>query len=197
MSAVADLLAIEDAQVKQPAALILGLGNILVEDEGVGIACIEYLQQNYQFPDEVELLDGGTSGMALLDDLRHRKKLIVIDAVRTGNPPGTRVILKGDEVPAFFRNKISPHQLALSDVLAVLTLSGDKTEDISVIGVEPVSLKTRIGLSERVTAQIEPLAHHIIDELNHAGFKVKKLAHQIHCDSHSYPTFRETSNHES
>lgn len=197
MSAVADMLAFEDARVKQPAVLILGLGNILVEDEGVGIACIEYLQQHYQFPDEVELLDGGTSGMALLDDLRRRKKLIVIDAVRTGNPPGTMVVLKGDEVPAFFRSKVSPHQLALSDVLAVLTLSGDKTDDISVIGVEPVSLKTRIGLSQQVADQMEPLTQHVINELNKAGFQTKKISQEPHPVSSYLPSFTGGSNHDS
>lgn len=179
-----------------PPVLVLGLGNILVEDEGVGIAAIEYLQQHYHLPHEVELLDGGTSGMTLLDDLSRRKKLIVVDAVRTGKPPGTLVVLKNDKVPAFFRSKVSPHQLALSDVLAVLTLTGDKTTDITVIGVEPVSLGTRIGLSERVAAQLQPLVKNIIDELNCAGYRVERCAAPNRSNPSHLTTRREELRHE-
>jgi hydrogenase maturation protease len=173
MDPATNSFAARDASLRQAPVLVLGLGNILIEDEGVGIAAIEYLQQHYRLPDDVELLDGGTSGMALLDDLRQRKKLIVVDAVRTGAPPGTLVILKGDEVPAFFRSKVSPHQLALSDVLAALTLTGDKTSDICVMGVVPGSLETRIGLSHLVASQLKPLISCIINELENVGYRIE------------------------
>lgn len=169
-----------DAELKQAPVLILGLGNILIEDEGVGIAAIEHLQRHYQFPDEVELLDGGTSGMALLDDIRHREKLIVLDALRTGDPAGTLVVLKDSDVPAFFRSKISPHQTALADVLAALTLTGDKTADITVIGIVPDSLKTRIGLSDLVTSQFRSLINSVIDELNNDGYSLGPASKKPH-----------------
>ena len=171
-----------DAELKQAPVLILGLGNILIEDEGVGIAAIEHLQRNYHFPDEVELVDGGTSGMALLDDIRHREKLIVLDAVRTGAPAGTLVILKDENVPAFFRSKISPHQTALSDVLAALTLTGDKTSDITVIGVVPHSLKTRIGLSDIVTSQFKTMIDSVIHELGNDGYNLSPATEETHAD---------------
>jgi hydrogenase maturation protease len=152
--------------------LVLGLGNCLIEDEGVGIAALEYLRQHYCLPDDVELLDGGTSGMGLLDDLRSRKQVIVLDAVRTGHQPGELVVLTNEQVPAFFRSKISPHQLALSDVLAVLTLTHEQPENIAVIGVEPVSLKTRIGLSKMVKQQLKPMVEQVIRQLNASGYSV-------------------------
>ncbi|MBI3187617.1 MAG: HyaD/HybD family hydrogenase maturation endopeptidase [Gammaproteobacteria bacterium] len=157
-----------------PAAevLVLGLGNCLIEDEGVGVAAIEYLMHHYDFPDEVELLDGGTSGMGLLDDLRNREHVIVLDAVRTGHKPGELVVLKDAQVPAFFRSKVSPHQLALSDVLAVLTLTNEQPGKISVIGVEPVSLKTRVGLSSLVSRQLKPMVEEVILQLSDAGYIV-------------------------
>lgn len=150
--------------------LVLGLGNCLIEDEGIGIAALDYLRQHYCLPDDVELLDGGTSGMGLLDDLRSRKTVIVLDAVRTGHEPGELVVLTNEQVLAFFRSKISPHQLALSDVLAVLTLTHEQPENISVIGVEPVSLKTRIGLSEIVKKQLKPMVEEVIKQLTAAGY---------------------------
>jgi hydrogenase maturation protease len=78
--------------------------------------------------------------------------------------------LTNEQVPAFFRSKISPHQLALSDVLAVLTLTHEQPENISVIGVEPVSLKTRIGLSGIVKKQLKPMAEEVIKQLTAAGY---------------------------
>ncbi len=153
--------------------LILGLGNCLIEDEGIGIAAIEYLHKHYLIPQDVELLDGGTSGMGLLDDLRSRQHVIVLDAVNTGHQPGKLVVLTNDQVPAFFRSKVSPHQLALSDVLAVLTLTDEQPEDVSVIGVEPVSLKTRIGLSDKVKQQLKPMVNEVINQLKDLGYLLR------------------------
>ena len=164
-----------DTGSAQAPVLVLGLGNILMEDEGVGVAVIERLQQQYRLPAGVELLDGGTSGMTLLDDLRRREKLIVVDAVRTGQPAGTVVVLKGEQVPVFFRSKISPHQLALSDVLAVLTLTGEKPADVTVIGVEPMSLETRLGLSAVVAGRLEALTARVAEELGAMGYAIKRV----------------------
>jgi len=157
-------------------ALVLGLGNCLIEDEGIGVAAIEYLHKHYDMTEDVELLDGGTSGMGLLDDLRNRQTVIVLDAVNTGAEPGDLVVLVNDQVPAFFRSKVSPHQLALSDVLAVLTLTDEQPKNISVIGVEPVSLKTRIGLSAPVKQQLQPMVEQVIRQLRDAGYAVSRKA---------------------
>jgi hydrogenase maturation protease len=164
-----------DTGPQQAPVLVLGLGNILMEDEGVGVAVVERLQQDYRLPADIELLDGGTSGMALLDDLRRRDTLIVVDAVRTGQPPGTLVELRGEQVPAFFRSRISPHQLALSDVLAVLTLTGEMPLDTIVIGIEPLSLETRLGLSGIVTAQLDALTTRVVAALDSLGYAVEPL----------------------
>ena len=153
--------------------LILGLGNCLIEDEGIGIAAIEYLHKHYLIPEDVELLDGGTSGMGLLDDLRSRQYVIVLDAVNTGHQPGNLVVLTNEQVPAFFRSKVSPHQLALSDVLAVLTLTDEQPKNISVVGVEPVILKTRIGLSDKVKQQLQPMVDEVINQLNDLGYELQ------------------------
>ena len=155
--------------------LVLGLGNILLQDEGVGVAVIERLQRRYRVPPEIELLDGGTSGMSLLDDIRDREHVIVVDAVRTGKPPGTEVILKGEQVPAFLCNKVSPHQLALSDVLANLALLNASPHQVTVIGMEPLSLETHLGLSDLVAARLQTLTDRVIAEIEAAGYDVEAL----------------------
>ncbi len=92
--------------------LVLGVGNILLTDEAIGVRIVEALEQRYILPDYVEILDGGTAGMELLGDMANRDHLIIADAiVSKKNTPGTMMILRDEEVPALFTNKISPHQL--------------------------------------------------------------------------------------
>jgi hydrogenase maturation protease len=178
MSTTADFMFGESLDPYPTApVLVLGLGNCLIEDEGIGVAAIEYLHKHYDMTDDVELLDGGTSGMGLLDDLRSRNTVIVLDAVNTGAQPGELVVLVNEQVPAFFRSKVSPHQLALSDVLAVLTLTDEQPNNISVIGVEPVSLKTRIGLSDQVRQQLLPMVEQVVKQLHEAGYPVARKLH--------------------
>ncbi|NNF96985.1 MAG: HyaD/HybD family hydrogenase maturation endopeptidase [Halobacteria archaeon] len=164
-----------DTDTAQAPVLVLGLGNILLQDEGVGVAVIERLQRRYRVPDEVELLDGGTSGMSLLEDISNREHLIVVDAVRTGKPAGTEVVLTGEEVPAFLCNKVSPHQLALSDVLANLALMNKSPRQVTVVGMEPLSLDTHLGLSEMVTSRLQALTERVIEHIEAAGYEVEQL----------------------
>jgi hydrogenase maturation protease len=103
--------------------LVLGIGNVLMMDDSVGVRAIEELQRRYHFPDGVELLDGGTSGIELLSHIEGRDNLIIIDALKSGHSPGTVVRVEGEDVPARFMTRISPHQLGLSDVLAAATIA--------------------------------------------------------------------------
>lgn len=150
--------------------LVLGMGNLLLEDEGLGIRALELLQKNYRLPAGVELLDGGTTGMGLLDDISGREHLLVIDAVQTGDPPGTRVRLANDEVPVYFSMRISPHQLGLSDVLATLELSGEKPADVIVHGLVPKSLEMCLELTELIGGRLDSLVDAVAGELADLGY---------------------------
>lgn len=145
--------------------LVLGLGNILLMDEGIGVRAVEAFEREWEAPEGVVVLDGGTAGMDLLDSLAGYEHLIVVDAVKTGAPPGTVVVLKGEEVPAWFRGKLSPHQLGLSDLLAVLTLQDEAPKTVTLIGCVPFALGTGLDLSEEATACIPPMVDHIVREL--------------------------------
>jgi hydrogenase maturation protease len=139
---------------ERPGTLVLGLGNILLADEGVGVRAVEALVEQVQLPPDVEVLDGGTSGMDLLDQIAGRARLIVVDAVRSGRPPASLVHLTGDEVPAFFTSKLSPHQWGVGDVRAVLRLMGAAPGRITVIGVGPACLDLSLSLSPAVAAAL-------------------------------------------
>ena len=134
--------------------VVLGVGNILLTDEGVGVRVVEALAAAGDLPAEVELIDGGTCGMEMLEQLENLDALIVVDCVRCGRPPATPVLLKGDDVPVFFRTKLSPHQVGLSDVLASLEFTGRAPQRTSIVGMQPVSMALGMELSPEIAARL-------------------------------------------
>ncbi len=148
-----------------PPILVLGVGNILLGDEGVGVRTIEALQAGYDLPDSVQALDGGTAGMDLMDLIAGRTHVIVVDAVRLSADPGTTIVLRGEEVPQFFRAKISPHQLGISDVLAALTLLDLSPDNLTLIGIVPQSLELGLELSPLLASKVDVLLDLIVVEL--------------------------------
>jgi len=130
-----------------PKVLVLGLGNILLRDEGVGVHAVNTLARSHRLPEGVAVLDGGTSGMDLLDAVASCERLIVCDAIRSDEPPGSAFCIDGDEIAAFFATRISPHQIGLSEVLANLELLGERPEHITLVGIVPADLSLGTELS--------------------------------------------------
>ncbi|MBK8336254.1 MAG: hydrogenase maturation protease [Sterolibacteriaceae bacterium] len=149
--------------------LVLGLGNILLRDEGVGVRVIEALAGRYLMPAGVELLDGGTSGMDLLDAIAGCDHLLICDAVRADAPPASVIRLSDAQVPALFRNRSSPHQLGVADVLATLVLTDETPTSITLIGVVPVDLGLGLDLSPEVARAAGRAAECIVAELRGLG----------------------------
>jgi hydrogenase maturation protease len=131
-------------------------------------------------PDNVVVIDGGTSGMEMIEDLSSLDFLIVIDVVKTGAAPGTVVKIAGAEIPVFFRSKLSPHQIALPDVLASLELLDTMPKEIVVLGVEPISLELGMELTSSVAEQIPVLVKMAAAELVARGYMLEVLAAPIH-----------------
>lgn len=151
--------------------VVLGVGNLILTDEGVGVRVVEALLRDYRMPDGVDVIDGGTSGMELLEDLSHLDLLIVVDAIAAGQPPATLVTLRDDEVPVFFRRNLSPHAIGLSDVLASLEFMEAAPQACVIIGVQPVSMELGTELTPEIAAQVPALVQHVVDEL---------AAHDLH-----------------
>ncbi|WP_207062106.1 HyaD/HybD family hydrogenase maturation endopeptidase [Motiliproteus sp. SC1-56] len=153
--------------------LVLGVGNILLTDEGIGVRVVEALEQRYRIPAGVEVMDGGTAGMELLASMADRDHVILVDAVNTGAAPGTLVRLVDDEVPALFKSKISPHQLGISDLLGVLTVTGEMPKRMTLFGVVPFSLETSTELSEAMQPKLDELVDLTVAELEALGHPLK------------------------
>lgn len=124
-----------------PAAfdtLILGIGNILWADEGFGIRAVEALNEQYTFPPEVRVMDGGTQGIFLLPWVRGASRLLIFDAVDFGLPPATLKLVRGDDVPRYMgAKKVSMHQAGFQEVLSTADLSGELPGEIALVGMQP------------------------------------------------------------
>ena len=145
--------------------VVLGVGNILLSDEGLGVRAVERLARAHSLPAEVAVIDGGTSGMELLADLEGIDALIMVDAIRAGAPAATPIRLAGEALPVFFRTKLSPHQVGLCDVLASLELLGRLPRHISILGLQPQSLALGMELSREVEDGMPALLGMIVSEL--------------------------------
>lgn len=150
-------------------AVVLGVGNILRADEGIGVRVVEALQRDYELPEGVEAIDGGTSSMEMLEELSDLDFLLVVDAIVDHRPPGTLIRLDGDAVPVFFRRNLSPHGIGLSDVLAALEFMGREPRETVILGVQPVSLELSLELTPAVAACLPTLLAQAVEELTARG----------------------------
>jgi hydrogenase maturation protease len=152
--------------------LILGVGNILLADEGLGVRAVERLNRRFRLPEGIEAVDGGVLGLDLLPLLDGVTHLVLIDAVRSGHAPGTQVRLEGRDIPSVASLKQSMHEVGVQELLAVLTLQGALPEQVVLLGMEPESLEWGAGLSDTVAARLDALLGSVIGELDNWGVTV-------------------------
>ena len=152
-----------------PKVLVLGIGNLVMSDDGVGVKVVQRLQQRYRFAETVEVMDGGTLGLDLLPKLEGIERLIVVDAVETGKEPGTCIRLVGEDLPIALETKVSPHQMGLKDLLSVAELMGHSPREMVLIGVQPASIEMDTKLTAAVEAKVDVLVCMVLDELDTWG----------------------------
>lgn len=157
--------------------LVLGLGNILLSDEGVGVRIVESFAASHAVPDDVDVLDGGTSGMELLDAVADRDCLIVADAVNAAGPAGRLIRLEDGDIRVLFETRFSPHQLGLSDLLAALRLIGKAPRRVVIIGVVPQELGVGMDLSPAVAVGRDAAVAMIALELGRLGVPLAPPLH--------------------
>ncbi|HEX9023472.1 MAG TPA: HyaD/HybD family hydrogenase maturation endopeptidase [Geobacteraceae bacterium] len=158
-----------------PTVLVLGIGNLIMSDDGVGVVVVQRLQREYRLPPEVDVMDGGTLGLDILPRLEGIERLIVVDAVETGGSAGTCVRLTGDEIPLALETKISPHQTGLKDLLTVAGLMGHAPREMVLVGVQPGSIEMGTDLTTEVAAQVDAMLAAIVHELRQWGMQPTPL----------------------
>lgn len=156
-------------------AVVLGVGNIILSDEAAGVRAVEALERGWFLPQNVTAIDGGTSGMEMIEELSDLDFLVVLDVVKTGAAPGTVVKIAGEQIPVFFRSKLSPHQIALPDVLASLELLDAMPKEIVVLGVEFSSLELGLDMTPLIAQKVPVLAELAAEELLARGYALQAM----------------------
>jgi hydrogenase maturation protease len=150
-------------QQRKPV-LILGIGNILLKDEGIGVRVAEKMEQ-MSLPPDVEVMDGGTGGLDLLYCVERRKKVIVVDAVKAGAPPGTLFRFSDKDLAGKKGVMRSAHGIDISDVLAAARFIGTQPDEVIFLGVEPESLDAGMELSPKIEAMVPILINLVMKEI--------------------------------
>lgn len=161
-----------------PEVLVLGIGNLLWADEGFGPRAVEMLAGRHAFPPGVRLVDGGTQGLYLMPMVQAARRLLVLDAVDFAHPPGTLVILKGDEIPRMMSaRRLSLHQTTFMDVLAAVELLGGGPSEMVVVGVQAGQLDDfGGGLTPEVDEGMDAALAAALEQLAAWGFAPLPLA---------------------
>lgn len=166
-----DLHAIYDDY--ENSIVVLGVGNILLTDEGLGVHVVEDLKANYTFTPQMSLIDGGTMGMELLTYMRGMKKILLIDAVNGGEAPGTIYEFPHRELEQYFTDHISVHEVGMQDILRIRAIQENPLEDAIVIGVEPESLDVGFEPSAPVQKALPEVKERVLRVLREWGVQIE------------------------
>ena len=153
--------------------VVLGVGNILLTDEGLGVHVVKELKENYNFTPEISLIDGGTMGMELLTYMRAMKRILLIDAINGGEAPGTVYEFPHRELEQYFTEHISVHEVGMQDILRIRAIQENPLEDAIVIGVEPESLEIGFEPSAPVQAVLPEVKERVLRVLRNWGVQVE------------------------
>jgi hydrogenase maturation protease len=169
---------------RQTSLLVLGLGNVLLGDDGVGAAAITHLLEEYRVPEGARVLDGGTLGLSLLPYLQETESVILVDAIRSDAPPGSLVRLDGEEVAPAVATRLSPHQIGVADLLDSARWLDQYPTRLVLLGIVPESIDLTVGLSSAVARSMPDLIQQVVDEARSLGLE---FIRQIRTDGHETP----------
>jgi hydrogenase maturation protease len=152
---------------------ILGIGNLIVGDEGFGVHTVRYLEEHYEFPEEVLLRDGGTAGIYMSPFLEECDPVLVIDVVDIDAEPGSMHYYSSEDVKAGkISTRMSPHQLGLLEILEICKLRDAAPETLEFYCVVPKKLDTSTELSDVVAPRVKEISDIVLKRLAELGVEV-------------------------
>ena len=151
---------------------VLGIGNLLMHDDGVGIHAIQTLMEKYSFEPTIRLIDGGTMGSELLPIFEESEKIIIVDAVNFNKEPGFIGTIENDDILKRLMTKLSMHHLGLTDVLSHVKLLDIEPDQIYLVGIQPEDLnELTMELSEAVASRLDRMIEVVILKLKEWGIE--------------------------
>ena len=166
---------------------LIGVGNILLQDEGVGVQAVEALRKRFDFPEDVRLIDGGTLGLDLLPFIEGMERILFVDAVDLQKEPGTIAIIEDEDLPSFLAPKLSLHHVGLSDLLFASSFMGIRPSKITLIGIQPEKVEVGLTLSATVTENFEKFLKTILEKLREWGVMFREKTNREPNDVSSHP----------
>jgi len=150
---------------------VLGIGNILMTDEGVGVHAVNKMMEEYTFPSNVELIDGGTTGLhGILPIVEDAERLIVIDAVNGKGEAGSLYRYTLKDFRLTFPKKLSAHDIGFVECMAVTEVNGRLPKSVIIIGIKPVDMTTPgMELTSHIDARLNDLIDMVLSELTEMG----------------------------
>ncbi|HUT63815.1 MAG TPA: HyaD/HybD family hydrogenase maturation endopeptidase, partial [Anaerolineae bacterium] len=149
---------------------ILGLGNILLKDEGVGVWIAEEIARR-SLPDNVEIIDGGTAGLDILTSMKDVDKLIIIDALQGNEKPGTVYRLHPEDVPAPSDSYVSVHQMNILEGLSIAQKTGNAPQETVIIGVEPEEMDWGLGVTPDIKQKFPEIIDIVLEEVKNDCYR--------------------------
>ena len=151
--------------MQEPTVTVLGLGNILMTDEGIGVHSVLEFERRYAVPPYVQIVDGGAAGLDLIPFIEGREKVLMVDAVNFDQEPGFIDTIENDAIPVRIATKASMHHVGLMDVLSIVKLSGNYPKDICIIGIQPKSLELGLEITDQIREKMDPMVNRIAEKL--------------------------------
>ena len=155
-----------------PRLLVLGLGNVLCGDDGLGVAAVARLGERFEIAPEVRVADGGTLGLALLGLFDGVEDALLVDAILADAPPGSLVRLEGEAVAPAARERLSVHQVGVSDLLDALRLLGSLPRRLALVGLVPERIELGMQRSDAVNRGLPTLVEALAREIRERGHAV-------------------------
>lgn len=154
---------------------ILGIGNLLMGDEGFGTHVIRHLEACYSFPEDVTLHDVGTASIYLAPVLEGSDRVMVVDVISSDNPPGTFEFLDGDDIKGRnIQSHMSPHQVGILEIMEICRFRGKAPERLEFFCVVPERIETGVELTPLLQSRVGDMGMEIVKRLKRDGYQIKK-----------------------
>ena len=153
--------------------LVLGLGNPLCQDDGVGVMAVAQILERWSPGPGVRMLEGGTLGLWLLPLLESYRNVLLVDAIRAEGAPGTQVLIEGEEVARAAAHRLSVHQVGVGDLMDAAQIRGTLPPRLTLVGVVPEAVSLGLGLTPRVQAALPVLIERVVDACAKLGHPLR------------------------
>lgn len=150
---------------------LIGLGNILMQDDGIGVHAVKEIERRFRFAPQIDIVDGGTLGLALLPVIEGYAGVLFVDAVEAGLEPGAIISRKGEEVPALMESQVSVHQAGLTDLMYAARLAGVLPPEVCLVGIQPQAVGLGLETTPLLQGKREELIRTVIARLGAWGIR--------------------------